>query len=117
MPRGGARPGSGRKKGVSKVRATSQKAIQLVSKGKQTPLEYMTGVMSGEIEYDENKFKAAVAAAPYMHARFQAIEHSGAIAAKHEEDLSRLEKLARDNAIAASSSDQELDELEQRVLN
>ena len=85
--------------------------------GKQTPLDYMIKVMRGELEYDENRFKAASAAAPYMHPRLQAIEHSGEIVSKHEQAIDELEQLALDNAVAASSSENELDDLEDRVIN
>jgi hypothetical protein len=72
MPRGGARPGAGRPKGsqISKTRETAEK---LLADG-FTPLEYMTGVMRGEVEFDEIKFEAAKAAAPYMHARLASVE-------------------------------------------
>ena len=80
--RGGARPGAGRKKGkeASERRAAAEK---LKAEG-TTPLEYMVGVLRGTHEFEAEKFEAAKHAAPYMHARLAAIEHSGEIATKHD---------------------------------
>ena len=83
--RGGARKGAGRKKGsaTAKTREIADKAAQEGI----TPLEYMLEVMRREIhpelEPDEvwkamaMKFEAAKAAAPYIHPRLAAVEHSG----------------------------------------
>lgn len=93
-------------------------AMRVLDNG-TSPLDYMLDVMTGKREYDENKFKAAAAAAPYVHPRLQSVEHSGEIVSKHEQDLDELERLAQVNTTvaAASSTDQELDEMEKRVLN
>ena len=117
MPRGGPRPNSGRKPG-SKVKALAKHAIKASKEG-ITPLDYLLNVLRDETQSHDERFDAAKAAAPYMHPRLQAIEHSGEIISKHEQDLEELEKLAQVNTdiAAASSSDHELDELEQRVLN
>lgn len=74
-PKGGVRPGSGRKKGsvVTKTRAIADRAIQ---EG-LTPLEYMLQVLRDEGEDPERRFEAAKAAAPYIHPRLAAIEHTG----------------------------------------
>ena len=123
MARGGKRPGAGRKKGNStRERVARAPAIKKLTDGKTTPLDYLVQVMRGDVTYDEQKFKAAVAAAPYMHPRLQAIEHSGEIVSKHEQAVDELERAAGITAIAANgSSDSEvashLDELEERVLN
>jgi len=34
-----------------------------------TPLAYMLGIVNGTVEFDDAKFRAAVAAAPYCHPR------------------------------------------------
>ena len=117
MPRGGARPGSGRKPG-SKVEKLARNALKQHAEG-LSPLDYILKVMRDEGKTEAERLDAAKAAAPYMHPRLQAIEHSGEIISKHEQDLEELEKLAQVNTdiAAASSSDHELDELEQRVLN
>lgn len=83
--RGGARPGAGRKKG-----AATQKTREIADREAQnglTPLEYMLQVMrtepSADLEPREMlnavslRFEAAKAAAPYMHPRLAAVEHSG----------------------------------------
>lgn len=72
---GGARSGSGRKKGavVTKTREIADRAIQ---EG-LTPLEYMLQVLRDEGEDPERRFEAAKASAPYIHPRLAAIEHTG----------------------------------------
>lgn len=83
--RGGARKGAGRKTGsaTQKTRAIADKAA---AEG-ITPLEFMLEVMRNEppegLEPREQmsaiamRFEAAKAAAPYMHPRLAAIEHTG----------------------------------------
>lgn len=84
--RGGARKGAGRKVGsaTTKTRAIADRAA---SEG-VTPLEFMLSVMrkepSGDIKDErvlqsirEMRFEAAKAAAPYMHPKLSAIEHTG----------------------------------------
>lgn len=85
MARGGIRPNAGRKKGAAtaKTRRIAEKAAE---EG-LTPLEYMLGVMKSEppkdadavtvVRHTEMRFEAAKAAAPYMHPRLAAVEHSG----------------------------------------
>lgn len=91
-------------------------AMRVLDNG-TSPLDYMLKVMNGQEEYDYHRFKAAAAAAPYVHPRLQAIEHSGEIVSKHEQAIDELEKLALDNVVASSSTENELDELESRVIN
>lgn len=84
--RGGARKGAGRKAGGATKR-TRQIADKAAEEG-LTPLEYMLQVMrtepTGEMDMREMiqattlRFEAAKAAAPYMHPRLAAIEHTGA---------------------------------------
>lgn len=81
MAHGGKRPGAGRPPG-SVTTKTREVADALVL-GDVTPLEYMVGVMRGEREYEPEKFEAAKAAAPYMHARLAAIEHKGEVAVRN----------------------------------
>lgn len=83
--RGGARPGSGRKKG-SATKRTREIADRAAEEG-ITPLEYMLQVMrqepSEELEAREMlqaitlRFEAAKAAAPYIHPRLAAVEVTG----------------------------------------
>lgn len=80
MPRGGARPGAGRKKGS--VLATKSRAVaEAISLTGETPLEVMLQAMrhyqaAGEIDKASNIAKDA---APYIHPRLAAIEHSGGL--------------------------------------
>lgn len=95
--RGGARPGAGRKKSAVTIRTReiAEKVISATQEG-QSPLEVMVKVMTGFMEEaerarhsddpDERKTAvklmvlakdAASAAAPYVHPRLAAIEHTG----------------------------------------
>ena len=75
--RGGARQGSGRKKGSVAVK-TNHIAAQAAAEG-ITPLEVMLKAM--RLKVDENDWTGAASiakdAAPYMHARLQSVEQSG----------------------------------------
>lgn len=77
MPRGGPRPGAGRKPGA--VTSKSREAANIIAAAGITPLGYLQGLLDGTQTYDAIKFEAAKAAAPYVHARLAAIEHSGEI--------------------------------------
>ena len=82
---GGPRRGAGRKAGVATKR-TREIANKAAEEG-ITPLEFMLEIMRrdpGEIEDPrlaqsamEMRFEAAKAAAPYIHPRLAAIEHTG----------------------------------------
>jgi hypothetical protein len=83
--RGGARKGAGRKPGAA-TRKTREIADAATAEG-ITPLEFMLHVMRSEpieglepqhqLKAQEMRFEAAKAAAPYMHPRLAAIEHTG----------------------------------------
>jgi len=77
MPRGGRRPGAGRKSG-SLTRRTREIAEQAAGYG-ITPLEYMLAVMRDCDEPPERRDEMAKAAAPYVHPKLAATElqHSG----------------------------------------
>lgn len=75
MARGGQRPGSGRKRGSANVK-TSEIARRAAAEG-ITPLEYMLNVLRDDSAEPNLRFEAAKAAAPYMHPRLAAIEHTG----------------------------------------
>lgn len=74
-PRGGARPGAGRKKGScnSKTREIANKAIEAGI----TPLEYLLQVMRDVEQDPKDRLDAAKSAAPYIHPRLSAMEVSG----------------------------------------
>lgn len=83
--RGGARKGAGRKPG-SATKRTREVADKAASEG-ITPLEYMLQVMRSEpsekLEGSQLlsalmlRFEAAKAAAPYIHPKLSAVEHTG----------------------------------------
>ena len=81
MAHGGVRPGAGRPKG-SKNRATLKSALkyaQLSSDQDIMPLDVMLDVMKRHYRAQEwdKAHACAKDAAPYLHARLQAIEHGG----------------------------------------
>lgn len=81
---GGRRPGAGRKKGVPNKR-TAELQARVEAEG-ITPLEFMLNVMRTEpgvindarllADHQAMRFEAAKAAAPYIHARLAAVEHT-----------------------------------------
>lgn len=73
--RGGARKNAGRKPGAAttKTREIANKA----SENGLTPLEYILSVMRDETTEPRERLSAAVAAAPYMHAKLSSVEVSG----------------------------------------
>jgi hypothetical protein len=75
MSRGGKRPGSGRKKG-SANRKTREIADRAIEEG-TSPLEYMLSVMRDEGAESGRRDDMAKAAAPYVHPRLAAVEHTG----------------------------------------
>ena len=89
MARGGKREGAGRKPGVPNKATQAQR--EAVAASGLTPLEYMLQVMrtSGD---EARQLDAAKAAAPYVHPRLAAVEHSGEMRLMtHEQWLSELE--------------------------
>jgi hypothetical protein len=65
----------GRKAGVPN-RATAAKAAEIEASG-QTSLDFMLTVMRNTDETPERRLEAAKAAAPYVHPRLAAIQHTG----------------------------------------
>ena len=74
MSKGGARPGSGRPKGAKNTK--TKEFIEKVSASGLMPLDYLLETLRNEALEPDDRFKAAVAAAPYVHAKLAAIEHS-----------------------------------------
>ena len=77
MPRGGPRPGSGRKKG-----SPNKKSAELIAKVEAsglTPLEYMLSVLRDANASVHERMDAAKNAAPYVHRRLASVEHSGEV--------------------------------------
>ncbi len=96
--RGGARRGAGRKKG-SATKRTREIADKAAEEG-ETPLEVMLRLMRLNTEHEDPKvqiareamvFEAAKAAAPYVHPRLAAVEHSGGVTVRTlAEELAEL---------------------------
>jgi len=70
--KGGARPGAGRKKGSPNIRTQATQAA--VEGSGITPLDYMLQVMRDPATEPRDKLNAAVAAAPYVHAKLSSVE-------------------------------------------
>lgn len=90
--RGGKRQGAGRRKGqVSKqTELRKQIAEKALSEG-ISPLDYMLNILRDETAEKAQRFQAAKEAAPYVHPRLAAVEHSGDMTINaHEERLKAL---------------------------
>lgn len=75
MAKGGSREGAGRKPGVPNKRTAEQ--AQKVEASGLTPLDYMLSILRDEDANDADRFEAAKAAAPYVHAKLASVEHKG----------------------------------------
>jgi hypothetical protein len=75
MARGGARPGSGRKKGAAN-KATAEARKAALASG-ISPLDFMLSVMRDETADVRRRDAMAMAAAPYLHPRLAPVEHGG----------------------------------------
>lgn len=97
--RGGARKNAGRKPGAAttKTREIANKACE----SGLTPLEYMLTVMRSDATEPRERLSAAVAAAPYVHAKLASIELTGKDGGPME--LVGMTKEQRDAAVAAAS--------------
>lgn len=77
---GGARPGAGRKPG-----GTNKLTKEAVEKARKTglmPVDYLLKVMRDEATDEARRIDAAKAAAPYLHAKLQPVDHDGNTAQK-----------------------------------
>ena len=72
MTRGGARPNAGRKTGAA-TKKTADIANKAAAEG-ITPLEYLLSVMRDVGNEQRERAAAAVAAAPYVHAKLSSID-------------------------------------------
>ncbi len=89
MARGGARQGAGRKAGLPNKK-TAQRTAEIEASG-LTPLDYMLAILRDETLSTEDRFEAAKAAAPYVHPKLAAVEHSGGLHMTHEDALAELD--------------------------
>jgi hypothetical protein len=92
--RGGRREGAGRKKGGTNktTQARKQAVAEIVATIKadgKLPLEVMLEIMR-TTDSPEVQFEAAKAAAPYIHPRLNAVDHSGKMSISHEDALAAL---------------------------
>jgi hypothetical protein len=102
--RGGARPNAGRK---SKTRELLIERSRLsVVNADITPLEYLLELLSDKTNDRDTRYKAAVAAAPYVHPRLNAIEHSGNIASKTTHELTDDELVSLVLASGSGATDE-----------
>ena len=83
MGHGGARIGAGRKAGSGLSPEARGKRLQAKIREKlafsdgKTPLDFMLGVMQDERHKINLRMQAAVAAAPYVHAKLSSVEVKG----------------------------------------
>lgn len=89
MAHGGARAGAGRKPGNST--RMNEEARQQALVGGISPLDFMLKILRDENQAADARFEAAKAAAPYVHARLAAVEHSGDMTLRHEDALDELD--------------------------
>jgi len=75
MPKGGKREGAGRPKGAPN-KASAALAVEIAASG-ETPLAYMLRVMRDQTAEHPRRDEMAKAAAPYVHPKLAAIEHTG----------------------------------------
>ena len=75
MARGGARAGAGRKLGQAS--RMNEKAREKAAQGGLMPLDYLLSIMRDKELEIKDRFAAAAAAAPYVHAKLANVQHSG----------------------------------------
>jgi hypothetical protein len=102
MSHGGKRPGSGRKPGTSTK--LNQKAREQAAEGGLMPLDYMLSILRSEDRSPADRFEAAKAAAPYVHAKLAAVELSGGLSFSHEDALAELDEPEGEGDTSASES-------------
>lgn len=115
MARGGARPGAGRKRGVPNKATISRQAA--VAASGETPLDYMLRVMRNPMFKSERRDEMAKAAAPYVHPKLAAVQHTGRdggpiqavdLTKLSADDLTRLERIF--GPLAGSGDDDAADQ-------
>jgi hypothetical protein len=89
MARGGKRDGAGRKPGVPNTK--TKELVEKVEASGLTPLNYMLAILRDETLSREDRFEAAKAAAPFVHAKLAAVEHSGGLNLSHEDALDEFD--------------------------
>lgn len=74
MPKGGKREGAGRPKGSRNVKTVEQ--VKAIKESGLTPLDYLLEVLRDETNEKNVRMDAATKAAPYVHPRLSAVDHS-----------------------------------------
>jgi hypothetical protein len=75
MSRGGPREGAGRPAGIANKASIARQA-EVAASG-ITPLDYLLQIMRDETAERDERRDAAKAAAPYVHPKLAAVEHTG----------------------------------------
>ena len=75
------------KRPARKAKASAAK----VANDGASPVDIIIGMMRGDLPFDDARFKAAVAAAPYVHARRGTAEPADEASVRHEDALKELE--------------------------
>ena len=102
MPRGGRRPGAGRKRGVSAKHPSRSLKIALAAREAGiTPLEYLCALFRDDEQPLPVRLDAAKAAAPFMHPRLTAIEAK--VVEKRYSDMTPEERRAEYERIVAQA--------------
>jgi hypothetical protein len=99
-PKGHKRYG-GRNKGTPN-RASAAKAAEIAASG-ETPLDFLLRAMRDRKRSFDVRMDAAKAAAPYVHPKLQAIEHSGTLEVTEAEVDADIARLQAEIAAAASA--------------
>lgn len=74
MARGGFRPGAGRPKSAARASVDVPKDIRAAAReARMSPLEYMLAVLNDDSADEQRRDRMAIAAAPYVHARAEAV--------------------------------------------
>ncbi len=89
MARGGKREGAGRPAGIAN-KASIERQAAIAASG-LTPLDYMLAILRDDEADKAVRMDAAKAAAPYVHPRLAAVEHSGEMKLQHENWIDSLE--------------------------
>jgi phage terminase small subunit len=101
MPKGGARPGAGQK-GPSLDKLYKEMAAALIGDNPAvedlTPLEYLLAVMNNPLAHPDRRDKAAIAAAPYCHAR------ADVVTGKKKQAAERADKVAAGSKYSAGKA-------------
>jgi hypothetical protein len=75
MPRGGVRPGAGRRKGGAN--RLSEEAAEQAKAGGEMPLDFLLRIMRDAAADEAKRIDCAKAAAPYVHPKRAPIDSEG----------------------------------------